>query len=231
MPEKHVKAAVNEKRFRVQIKICGLTQVEQALQCAHLGADLIGLVFYPGSPRCVDRKRAREISSAVRSEAAVTGVFVNETYQAVMEMVQFCGLSAVQLHGQESPQLVRRLRNTGLMVLKALFHVKRPFLHQASDYDASAILMECGAGRLPGGNARAWDWAAALNVDRSRPVVLAGGLNAKNISRAIRLGKPDAVDVSSGVEQSPGVKDMDKVKALITAVHQIEIDYHPQKIR
>ena len=116
------------------------------------------------------------------------------------------------------------------MVLKALFHEKEPSLQQAATYKASAFLLECGTGRLPGGNARAWDWAAAEQVNRDRPVVLAGGLTASNVARAIRLGKPDAVDVSSGVETVPGVKDMQKVAAFITAVEQTEIDYHPKPL-
>ena len=216
---------------RIPVKICGLTRVDQALDCARLGANLIGLVFYPHSPRCVERKRAREISTAVRSRSATVGVFVNASYRAVMDVVQFCDLPIVQLHGQEPPQQVQRLRDAGLVVWKALFHRKQPFFDQAGDYNASAFLLECGTGRLPGGNARTWDWAAAAKMKRSRPVVLAGGLDADNIPRAIRLGKPDAVDVSSGVELTPGVKDMQKVSAFIKAVVRTRIDYYPQKIR
>jgi len=225
-----VTAARNKSGIRLQVKICGLTQVDQARHCAELGANLIGLVFFPGSPRCVDRKLAGEIAAAVQPAAAAVGVFVNEHHQTVMDVVNDCGLSGVQLHGRESPALVRRLRDAGLVVLKALFHGKQPFLHQADDYDASAFLLECGTGRLPGGNARAWDWAAAEQVSRNRPVILAGGLDADNVTRAIRLGKPDAVDVSSGVERLPGDKDMKKVAAFLDAVYRLEIDYHLQAI-
>ena len=224
-------AARNETGDRVGVKICGLTQVDQAEHCARLGADLIGLVFYPGSPRCIDSDTARDISLAVRSKATTVGVFVNESYRAVMEMAQYCGLRAVQLHGCEPPDRVQRLGAAGLVVLKALFHEKEPFLGRADDYDASAYLLECGAGRLPGGNARSWDWTAARKVNRKRPVVLAGGLSVDNISLAIRLGKPDAVDVSSGVERRPGVKDMQKVAAFIDAAKRTKINYHPKPIR
>jgi phosphoribosylanthranilate isomerase len=158
-------------------------------------------------------------------------VFVNASYRAVMDVVQFCDLPIVQLHGQEPPQQVQRLRDAGLVVWKALFHRQQPFFDQAGDYNASAFLLECGTGRLPGGNARTWDWAAAAKMKRSRPVVLAGGLDADNIPRAIRLGRPDAVDVSSGVELTPGVKDMQKVSAFIKAVVGTRLDYYPQKIR
>ena len=231
MTEKQITPAVNNTQPRIPVKICGLMRVEQALDCVELGANLIGLVFYPGSPRCVDRNQAREISAALGSRATVVGVFVNEAYRTVMGVVENCGISAVQLHGQESPELVKRLRGTGLVVLKALFYSKQPFLDRAIEYDASAFLLECGAGRLPGGNARKWDWAAAEKASRSRPVILAGGLTADNISRAILLGKPDAVDVSSGVEQQPGEKDMDKVAAFLDAVGRTEINYTFQPIR
>ena len=231
MTGNHQAAARKENRPRVQVKICGLTRVEQAVECVQLGADLIGLIFFPGSPRWVDRQLARKISSAVGGQAAATGVFVNESYRTIMDTAHACGLSAVQLHGSESPGLVQRLRSAGLMVLKALFQVKEPFLHEAGRYDPSAFLLECGAGRLPGGNARAWDWAAAEKLDRNHPVVLAGGLSAENIAQAVDLGKPDAVDVSSGVELSPGIKDMEKVAAFLAAIERIEIDYQPQQIR
>ena len=231
MTEKQIIPAGNITQPRIPVKICGLMRVEQALDCIKLGANLIGLVFYPGSPRYVDRKQAREISAALGSRASVVGVFVNEAYRTVMDVVESCGISTVQLHGQEPPEFVKRLRDTGLVVLKALFYSKQPFLDRAIEYDASAFLLECGAGRLPGGNARKWDWAAAEKTDRSRPVILAGGLTADNISRAILLGKPDAVDVSSGVEQQPGEKDMDKVAAFLDAVGRTEINYTFQPIR
>ena len=231
MTEKQITATGNSRQPRMPVKICGLMRAEQALDCVTLGADLIGLVFYPGSPRYVDGKRAREISAAVGSKASVVGVFVNEDYRTVMDVVESCGIRTVQLHGQEPPELIKRLRDTGLVVLKALFYSKQPFLDRAADYDASAFLVECGAGRLPGGNARQWDWAAAEKTDRSCPVILAGGLTADNISRAILLGKPDAVDVSSGVEQLPGEKDMNKVAAFLDAVGRTEINYTLQPIR
>lgn len=220
----------NKTKACIQVKICGLTRVDQAMRCAQLGADLIGLVFYSGSPRCVGRRRAREISAAVRSKAAAVGVFVNASFQTVMDAVKNCGLDGVQLHGSEPPQQVQRLRDAGLVVLKALFQSRQPYLVQAGDYDASAFLLECGSGRLPGGNARMWDWAAARKVSRRCPVMLAGGLDADNVFRAIQLGRPDAVDVSSGVERLPGDKDMDKVAAFIDAVRRTQVGYPIKKI-
>jgi phosphoribosylanthranilate isomerase len=230
MTEKPLQPLRNETGVRIQVKICGLTQVDQAAGCVQLGADLIGLVFYPPSPRWVDRKQACKISAAVRPKAAVVGVFVNESYATILDAVHECSLNGVQLHGNEPPEMISQLRGAGLLVLKALFHGKSPTLDQAGEYDPSAFLLECGKGPLPGGNARQWDWAAAGKVNRSRPLVLAGGLDADNIARAVRLGKPDAVDVSSGVERAPGVKDIEKVAAFINAVDRIKIDYHPKNM-
>jgi len=201
-----------------QIKVCGLTRVEEAQVCLDAGVDAIGLVFYPPSPRFVEPKRAARIAAAVSGQAVTVGVFVDETYDTIMRATEDCALQALQLHGQESPALIRRLISQRLTVIKALFHTRAPFFKDAAAYDASAFLLECGRGRLPGGNAESWQWQTARNIDRCKPVILAGGLTPENVSTAIRLGSPDAVDVSSGVESGPGRKQSTKIKAFIDAV-------------
>ncbi|MEJ2284390.1 MAG: phosphoribosylanthranilate isomerase [Desulfobacterales bacterium] len=203
---------------RPQIKVCGLTRVAEARACADAGVDAIGLVFYPPSPRFVRPRRAAQIAAAVSGQAVTVGVFVDETYDTIMRRAEDCSLRAVQLHGQESRALVRRLRRHNLTVIKALFHTRAPFFKEAAAYDASAFLFECGRGRLPGGNAAAWQWQSARNIERRKPVILAGGLTAANVSNAIRRASPDAVDVSSGVESTPGRKQPTKVKSFINAV-------------
>ena len=203
---------------RPQIKVCGLTRVAEARTCVAAGADAIGLVFYPPSPRFVITMQAAEIAAAVSVRAVTVGVFVDETYETIIRRAEDCQLQAVQLHGQESPALVRRLRRHDLTVIKTLFHTREPFFNEAADYDASAFLLECGSGRLPGGNAASWPWQTARDIDRHKPVILAGGLTPENVSTAIRLGSPDAVDVSSGVESAPGRKQTTKIKSFIDAV-------------
>ena len=203
---------------RPQIKICGLTRVAEARACVDAGADAIGLVFYPPSPRFVEPRRAARIAAAVSGQAVTVGVFVDETYDTIMRSAEDCFLQAVQLHGQEPPDLIRRLRRHNLMVIKALFQTRAPFLKEAAAYDASAFLLECGRGRLPGGNAAAWPWQTARNLERRKPVILAGGLTPANVSTAIRRGMPDAVDVSSGVESVPGRKNPTQIKSFINAV-------------
>lgn len=201
-----------------QIKVCGLTRVKDARACIDAGVDAIGLVFYPPSPRFVEPKRAARIAAAVSGQAITVGVFVDETYDTIMRTTEDCLLQAVQLHGQESPALIRRLRRQNLTVIKTLFHTRTPYFKDGAAYDASAFLLECGRGRLPGGNAESWQWQTARNIDRPKPVILAGGLTPENVATAIRRGSPDAVDVSSGVESVPGRKNPTQIKSFINAV-------------
>ena len=203
---------------RPQIKVCGLTRVAEARTCVDAGADAIGLVFYPPSPRFVMTIQATEIAAAVSERMVTVGVFVDETYDTIMRYAEDCQLQAVQLHGQESQDLVRRLRRHNLTVIKTLFHTREPFFNEAADYDPSAFLLECGSGRLPGGNAASWPWQTARDLDRNKPVILAGGLTPANVSTAIHLGSPDAVDVSSGVESAPGCKQSTLIKSFTDAV-------------
>lgn len=200
-----------------EVKICGLTRVDEAVKCAELGANAVGLVFYPPSPRFVTVETARDIVRNLPQGVCGVGVFVNENYEKIVETVQASGLKAVQLHGVESPALVSLLRQAGLTVIKSLFVDAEPSVRSEGRYDASACLVECAPGQLPGGNGVAWDWSAVRSV-RVRPIILAGGLNPSNVARAIREASPDAVDVSSGVEAEPGRKDPDKVQRFINAV-------------
>jgi len=140
---------MHNNNFIPQVKICGLTRVEQAVQCVALGADAIGCVFYPKSPRHLTDDQAGEICSVVTDRVKTVGVFVNESFSSIMNYVKRCHLSTVQLHGQESPELVRRLCNQNLQVIKALFIDGNPSLKDAENYPASAFLVECGQGKLP----------------------------------------------------------------------------------
>ncbi len=213
-----------------QVKVCGLTSVEQAVGCADLGANAIGCVFFPKSPRHLSEIQAKEISMALPSEVKKVGVFVNESFSNIMHKVEFCSLNAVQLHGGESSELVSRLQKENLLVIKALFAEGRPTLDEAEIYEASAFLVECGKGVLPGGNAIEWDWKKVKSFGGKYPLILAGGLAPENISYAISVSMPDAVDVSSGVESAPGQKDLGKVKSLLKAVSLCQLKKNLRKI-
>jgi phosphoribosylanthranilate isomerase len=202
----------------VQVKICGLTRVEEAAACAEAGARAIGCVFYPGSPRNVNTAIATEIRRALPPAIACVGVFVDESFKNIMRIVGRTGIAAIQLHGSETPELVTQLRREGLFVIKALFGDHSPGLAEAPQFPASAFLVECGQGPLPGGNARTWQWGRAAPLGERHPLILAGGLTPINAAQALRAACPDAIDVSSGVEAGPGRKDLRKVKQLIAAV-------------
>ena len=203
-----------------QVKICGLTRPRQARDCADLGADAIGLVFFPKSPRNVTIEQARTIVAALPPMVAAVGVFVNASFDFIMERVNRCGLSMAQLHGRETPELALRLMNEDVGVIKALFVDGTPGLSDAGAYRADAFLVECAKGPLPGGNAMVWEWGAALDFGTRHPLVLAGGLAPDNVADAIGAALPAAVDASSGLEASPGHKDLDKVARMLAAVKE-----------
>lgn len=212
---------VNDRRnetYRLQVKVCGLTDVDTAASCADLGVNAIGCVFYPKSPRFVSDRRAREIRAALPPSVQTVGVFVDNTFSHIMQKVETCGLTAVQLHGQESPALLRRLKDENLLVIKALFVERSPRLIAAKEFQEAAFLVEHGKGALPGGNAAQWDWGTIHRFGQEYPLILAGGLTPDNITEAIASCEPDAVDVSSGVESAPGIKDLGKVEAFLNAI-------------
>ena len=223
-------AGMDELVNSPQVKVCGLTRVDEALGCVALGADAIGCVFFPPSPRHISEKRAKEICLALPAEVRKVGVFVNETFSGIMQKVDRCLLSAVQLHGQESPELISRLRKENLFVIKALFINAKPSLKEVSNYKASAYLVECGKGILPGGNALKWNWEKARSFGDKYPLILAGGLASENVSQAIFAAAPDAVDVSSGVESGPGIKDLAAVASFMNAVSQCNLEKKLRKI-
>jgi phosphoribosylanthranilate isomerase len=203
-----------------QIKICGLTKPEDAAKCIALGADAIGLVFFKKSPRYVTVSKAQAMVRALPKNTAIVGVFVNEPFNAIMDIVYSCQINTVQLHGNEPPKFVKDLVGQGLRVIKALYMEGEPSVKKMETYQASAFLVECAEGILPGGNAMEWNWRDAAPLGETHPLILAGGLNAENICDAIQQAMPDAVDVSSGVESAPGKKDMHKVQMFIKAVKE-----------
>jgi phosphoribosylanthranilate isomerase len=201
-----------------QIKICGLTRTDEAIKCASAGADAIGLVFFKKSPRYIKPEKAKTICASLPDNITTVGVFVNEPFNSIMDIVTTSNIGAVQLHGNEPPKFVRQLTDQGLIVIKGLYMETQPSITQVSTYSASAYLVECTRGELPGGNAMTWNWEDAATFGENHPMVLAGGLSPENVASAINQAMPDAVDVSSGVERTPGKKDIHKVKQFIKAV-------------
>jgi phosphoribosylanthranilate isomerase len=213
-----------------QIKICGLTDISEAKECAVLGADAIGFVFFPKSPRNITVDQAKKISMALPENIKKVGVFVNPSLSFVMERVKNCCLDLVQLHGQETCEFINALKKEKINVIKTLFTDSIPSLDDADKYRVQSYLVECGKGKLPGGNARDWDFKLSKKFGKKYPLVLAGGLSPQNIEKAIADSCPDAVDVSSGVEYKPGRKDISKVRKFIKTVITCSINKKKDKI-
>ena len=200
----------------VRVKVCGITSPEDALLAAEAGASAIGLIFWPNSPRFVDRAMARRIVDALPSFVLRVGVFVDQSLDMLTRTSDDVGLDIIQLHGSERPEMVACLPRR---VLKAIRVGGGSVLAQVETYDGAAILLDTKDEQRPGGTGRSFDWQLAQQVRARVPfLVLAGGLQADNVAQAIKAVGPDAVDVSSGVESSPGRKDAAKLKGFREAV-------------
>lgn len=199
------------------VKICGITNLEDALAAVDAGADALGFNFYERSPRFIKPSDARSIIEQSPSTIMSVGVFVNESGPEVVERIaEFVGLKAVQLHGDESPQYCRALGSR--FVIKALRVVDGFAPQSVKEYETDAILLDAYAGNARGGTGRVIDWSIARRVRKLVPqLFLAGGLSAENVAEAIRKVEPYAVDACSSLEREPGIKDAGRVRAFVAA--------------
>ena len=202
---------------RIKVKICGTTSLKDAFLAVESGADAIGFIFYKMSPRNISQKEAKEIILQLPPFIETVGVFVNETSDKINRIAEQCKLNSIQLHGEESPALCRRVKRK---VIKA-FRVKNAdSLKSIASYKVSGFLLDSYNDGSKGGTGQVFDWNLALRVKKQGPVILAGGLNPYNVFTAIHRVKPYGVDVCSGVENSPGIKDHEKIRAFIKSVHR-----------
>jgi phosphoribosylanthranilate isomerase len=185
------------------IKVCGITRLEDAVSAATFGADAVGFVF-AASPRRVTPEQVCEISSRMPSGLQKVGVFVDSPIDLVREVVECCGLDLVQLHGGESPEYCAAL---GDMAIKAIRVDRGTDVLGASRYQCGALLFDSRAQANRGGTGQTFDWRLLHLLDDRKRVIVAGGLDPGNVAKAVRLVRPYGVDVSSGVEREPGVKD------------------------
>lgn len=199
----------------MRIKICGITRREDAVGALSAGADAIGCVFHSGSPRSVTIDQAQEIQAAVSGLGLIIGLFVNASEQEVERVLNAVPLHMLQFHGDETPAFCSQF---GRPYLKAIAMNDGVDLLEENNrfHQASALLLDSAHGGQFGGTGATFDWSRVLPEVSDR-IVLAGGLNAENVASAITQVRPAAVDVSSGVEHSKGIKDRDKVKAFIDA--------------
>jgi phosphoribosylanthranilate isomerase len=198
----------------VQVKICGITSLEDAHAAVDCGADALGFVFYPPSSRYVTAEQAEQIIRSLPPFVATVGLFVDVTPDVINETVARCGLDRVQLHGRETPEFCHRI---GRPVIKAIRVKNAESLRPLPDYRVSAYLLDAYVeGALPGGTGAPFSWELAVRAKPYGPVILAGGLTPENVEAAIAQVSPYGVDVSSGVERAPGVKDRRKMRQFIT---------------
>jgi phosphoribosylanthranilate isomerase len=197
------------------IKICGLTNLADARCACAAGADLLGFICYPPSPRYVAPDALRELLAGLPPEVPKVGVFVNTPAAEVLALARHAGLTHVQCHGQEGPEHLRAL--APLVVLKAVALRSAADLAPLAEY-APWLLVADTPSPQHGGTGQVGDWGLAATAARQHRLLLAGGLTPANVAAALAAVNPAGVDVASGVERRPGVKDHDRLRAFITAV-------------
>lgn len=201
----------------VRVKVCGITNRADLKVAIEAGADAIGLVFYPLSPRYVTQEQAVELTADLPPFIAVTGLFVNASRQDIIQVTNRCRLDIIQLHGNEPPSLCQGMPRR---VIKAVRVASKADLADLDKYPVSAMLLDAKVKGLYGGSGETFDWSLLAAYHSPAPMVLAGGLNPDNVALAISQVRPYAVDVSSGVESQPGIKDPALVKRFIREVKQ-----------
>lgn len=217
------------------VKICGTTNLEDALLAVEAGADALGFVFYEKSPRNVDVETARTIVAELPERVEKVGVFVDQTAEQVREVVGRVGLSTVQMHGAAARSRIAadtyEVDPFGVSKLIAVVQGDElldssSFISEAGKRKIHAILIDSGSNGTPGGTGKAFDWESVRGmlqgIGLSVPVIVAGGLNSSNVGEVMRMFQPWGVDVASGVESRPGKKDPGKVRAFVQAVRQAE---------
>ena len=201
---------------RVRVKICGVRSIEEAEAAIEAGADALGFNFWPRSPRYISQNAARSVIQRIAPLISSVGVFVNEDQRRIAEIVSDVGLSAVQLHGDETPEFCASLGS--IKIIKA-FRVSSDFDYASiASYPVSMALLDAGIKGSYGGTGNVFDWRVAIEAKRYARIILAGGLTIENVREAIATVRPMAIDVCSGVEAEPGRKDPDKVRRFMAEV-------------
>jgi phosphoribosylanthranilate isomerase len=196
----------------VKVKICGITNLEDALLAIDAGADALGFVFFKESPRHVFPEQAAAIIRYLPPFVQTVGLFVNESPMTVNETADQCGLDIVQLHGEETPAYCDAVKRRIIKV----FRVKNiTCLEPIKDYQVSAYLLDTWSPTAHGGTGRTFNWEVATCAAQTNRIILAGGLTVDNVAAAIEQVQPYGVDVSSGVESAPGQKDANKIREFI----------------
>jgi phosphoribosylanthranilate isomerase len=207
-----------------KVKLCGTTRLEDAELAVELGAWAIGFILWPGSKRHVDPGVAAGLARAVRRRIELVGVFVNQPLDDVEAAADAIGLTHVQLHGDEGPAFCAAVRErTGCRVIKALRIGSAADVRDAARFHTDLHLLDSAVHGLRGGSGRTWDWELAAQRRSDVPVILSGGLTPENVAEGIAAVRPYAVDVASGVEAAPGIKDPAKAEAFVRAAQEVHV--------
>jgi len=220
----------------LNVKICGINDLAAMNAAIDARADLVGLVFFPPSPRAVTPLGGRDLAAVARGRAMITALLVDADNTLIRDVMQRVNPDLLQLHGSETPKRVAEIRACfGKPVMKAIAVSNADDLRAVPEFEAVAdrILYDAKPPQdadRPGGHGRAFDWNLLAQVSRKKPMMLSGGLNPGNVAEAIRIVRPDAVDVSSGVEDAPGVKNADKIKAFAANARAAAKKYLSEKV-
>jgi phosphoribosylanthranilate isomerase len=207
-----------------RVKICGVSDPADARRVADLGAWALGMNFWPGSPRACSLDVAEQIGAELQRRLELVGVFVNASLDFVADTADRCGLTMVQLHGDEGPAYCREVaRRTGAKVMKAVRVRDAAQIHDLLRFSTDYHLLDAYSPRTPGGTGETFDWELAQRHPATPPVVLSGGLTPENVGAAIETARPFAVDVASGTESAPGRKDPAKLEAFVRAVEAADV--------
>ncbi len=206
---------MNDRDTQVKVKICGMTNLKDVKVAVDGGVDAVGFIFYKKSPRSVTMQAVRKIVLELPPFFDSVGVFVNETAEQINKIADRCNLDRVQLHGNESPTFCKKIRRR---VIKAIRVKDIQSLKKLSDYPVSSFLLDTFSEDQYGGTGRVFDWNLAYPAKKYGPIILAGGLTPNNVRQAIQRIQPYGVDVCSGVESQPGIKDHKKMQIFLKNV-------------
>lgn len=214
----------SQRPTRTRVKICGITREQDALEAAHAGADALGFVFYAPSPRAVSAERAAELCQLLPPFVERVGLFVNASASEVQAVLDKVPLTLIQFHGDETPAFCQQFATPYIKAIRiggddAAETLQQIEAHSAGNAAAQGFLLDAYQKGVPGGTGKTFDWSK-IPTGLNQPLVLAGGLDVDNVAQAMDEVAPYAVDVSSGVEVSPGVKDLEKINRFMQSVMQ-----------
>ncbi|MEJ2421961.1 MAG: phosphoribosylanthranilate isomerase [Acidobacteriota bacterium] len=197
--------------LHIKVKVCGITNLDDAAAALEMGAFMLGFNFWPGSPRYIDPRDAARIRSKLPTSARCAGIFVDSSPGDIMRAADLAGIQVAQLHGRESPEVCASVR---LPVIKAFNSRTLPSEAGLAEFPDCLLLIDAWHPSMKGGTGRKADWRTARRIASKRPVILAGGLGPGNVLEAYQAVRPAVLDVNSGVEKTPGVKDHTLLRAL-----------------